>query len=64
MHIGDHEADTHFGTWPSRPLGGRAFKVVAFVAAGYSRSEPEKWQTKPDYIASNVGWFMIIGKYA
>ncbi|MFA0709307.1 HAD family hydrolase, partial [Vibrio sp. 10N.222.48.A3] len=42
---------------------GKNAKVIA-VAAGYSRSEPENWQTKPDYIANRVDDLsMIIGKY-
>ena len=62
MYIGDHEADTHFARNIEAALGKNA-KVIA-VAAGYSRSEPENWQTKPDYIANHVDDLLtIIGKY-
>ncbi|PMI59421.1 phosphatase, partial [Vibrio splendidus] len=62
MYIGDHEADTQFAHNIEAALGNNA-KVIA-VAAGYSRSEPENWQTKPDYIANHVDDLLtIIGKY-
>ncbi|MFA0715939.1 HAD family hydrolase [Vibrio splendidus] len=62
MYIGDHEADTQFARNIEAALGNNA-KVIA-VAAGYSRSEPENWQTKPDYIANHVDDLLtIIGKY-
>jgi len=63
MYIGDHEADTQFARNIEAALGKNA-KVIA-VGAGYSRSEPENWQTKPDYIADHVDDLLtIIGKYA
>lgn len=63
MYIGDHEADTQFARNIEAALGNNA-KVIA-VAAGYSRSEPENWQTKPDYIANSVDDLLtIISKYA
>lgn len=63
MYIGDHEADTQFARNIEAALG-KSAKVIA-VAAGYSRSEPEHWQTKPDYIANSVDDLLtIIGKYA
>ena len=63
MYIGDHEADTQFARNIEAALGDKA-KVIA-VAAGYSRSEPENWQTKPDYIVNDVDDLLtIIGKYA
>ncbi|CAM3076310.1 hypothetical protein MOVI109754_15540 [Moritella viscosa] len=44
-------------------LGDNA-KVIS-IAAAYSRSEPERWEVKPDYIANNVEDLLsIIGKYA
>ncbi|MFA0006465.1 HAD family hydrolase [Vibrio splendidus] len=62
MYIGDHEADTQFARNIEAALGKNA-KVIA-VAAGYSRSEPENWQTKPDYIANHVDDLLtIVGKY-
>jgi len=63
MYIGDHEADTKFARNLQSALGDNA-KVIS-VAAAYSRSEPERWEVKPDYIANNVEDLLsIIGKYA
>ncbi|MCG9786860.1 HAD family hydrolase [Vibrio mediterranei] len=63
MYIGDHEADTQFARNLQRELGTGA-KVIS-VAAAYSRSEPEGWVTKPDYVAHKVeDLLQIIGKYA
>lgn len=63
MYIGDHEADAKFARNLQSALGDSA-KVIS-VAAAYSRSEPESWEVKPDYIANNVEDLLsIIGKYA
>ncbi|MCL1057989.1 HAD hydrolase-like protein [Shewanella gelidimarina] len=63
MYIGDHEADAKFARNLQSALGGSA-KVIS-VAAAYSRSEPERWEVKPDYIARNVEDLLhIIGKHA
>ena len=62
MYIGDHEADTKFARNLQAALGEET--QVISVAAGYSRSEPSRWQTQPDYIAHQVEDLMdIIGKY-
>ncbi len=63
IYIGDHEADTHFARNLQSALGEEA-KVIS-VAAAYSHSDPESWQIKPDYVASNVEDLLsIIGRYA
>lgn len=63
MYIGDHEADTKFARNLQAELGGST-KVIA-VAAGYSRSEPDKWDSQPDFTANTVEDLLgIIGKYA
>lgn len=62
MYIGDHEADAKFARNLQSELGANA-KVIS-VAAAYSRSQPESWQVKPDYIANTVEDLLaIIGKY-
>jgi len=63
MYIGDHEADTQFARNLQAALGESA-KVIS-VAAAYSRSEPESWDSQPDFIARNVQDLLaIIGQYA
>ncbi len=62
MYIGDHEADIIFSRNLQLELGDDV-KVIS-VAAAYSRSKPENWDTKPDYIANKVEDLLsIIGKY-
>ncbi len=63
MYIGDHEADTQFARNLQKELG-TGSKVIS-VAAAYSRSEPDGWLAKPDYVAHKVeDLLQIIGKYA
>ncbi|WCE28845.1 HAD family hydrolase [Vibrio sp. SCSIO 43137] len=63
IYIGDHEADTKFARNLQQELGSSA--EVISIAAAYSRSEPDSWNTKPDYVAHNVDDLLsIIGKYA
>ncbi|MEZ9922324.1 HAD family hydrolase, partial [Vibrio breoganii] len=63
MYIGDHEADTKFARNLQLELGDKT-KIIS-VAAAYSRSNPESWAVKPDYVAHNVKDLLsIIGKYA
>lgn len=63
MYIGDHEADTKFARNLQLELGNRT--QVISVAAAYSRSTPESWSVKPDYVANSVEDLLsIIGKYA
>ena len=62
MYIGDHEADTQFAQNLQSTLGDKT-RVIS-VAVAYSRSEPENWDTKPDYIAKNVDELLsIIAQY-
>lgn len=62
MYIGDHEADTKFARNLQSELNNNA-RVIS-VAAAYSRSEPDSWNTKPDYVAHNVeDLFSIIGNF-
>ncbi|NOH51151.1 HAD family hydrolase [Vibrio rotiferianus] len=62
MYIGDHETETKFAHNLQLDLANKT-KVIS-VAAAYSRSNPEKWAIKPDYVAHNVeDLFSIIGKY-
>ncbi len=63
MYIGDHEADVQFAQNLQSALDNKC-RVIS-VAVAYSRSEPECWEVKPDYIANTVeDLSTIIEKYA